>query len=113
MRGPFDHFMQKEIFEQPESIFNTMRGRVCLEQDKVILGGIKDFIPEIRRCRRLLLIGCGTSYHSAIATRYADYCKKRICDDMVGVVVVSAGAIVAVIVCHSCCYNVLVLIFFS
>lgn len=35
----------------------------------VTLGGIKDYIPEIKRCRRLMLIGCGTSYHSAIATR--------------------------------------------
>ncbi len=69
MRGPFDHFMQKEIHEQPESIFNTVRGRVCFEKKKVVLGGIKDFIPEIRRCRRLMLIGCGTSHHSALATR--------------------------------------------
>ena len=69
MKGNFSTFMQKEIFEQPESIVNTMRGRVSFEMETVILGGIKDFIPEIRRCRRLLLIGCGTSYHSAIATR--------------------------------------------
>lgn len=82
--------MQKEIFEQPESVVNTMRGRVNFETSHVILGGItvriiflqpietksllcffpfQDYIPEIRRCRRLMLIGCGTSYHSAIATR--------------------------------------------
>jgi len=46
-----------------------MRGRVNFEAESVILGGIKSFVPEIRRCRRLLLIGCGTSYHSGIATR--------------------------------------------
>merc|ERR1712179_536698 len=69
MKGNFSSFMQKEIFEQPESVVNTMRGRVNFEDEIVILGGIKDYIPEIRRCRRLLLIGCGTSYHSAIATR--------------------------------------------
>ena len=63
--------MQKEIFEQPESVINTMRGRVNFEDGTVILGGIKDYIPEIRRCRRLLLIGCGTSYHSIIAVRIA------------------------------------------
>merc|ERR1712235_209538 len=45
------------------------RGRINFEQKEVTLGGIKDYIPEIRRCRRLLLIGCGTSYHSAIASR--------------------------------------------
>lgn len=69
MKGNYSSFMQKEIFEQPESVVNTMRGRVNFDEEIVILGGIKDYIPEIRRCRRLLLIGCGTSYHSAIATR--------------------------------------------
>lgn len=69
MKGNYSSFMQKEIFEQPESVINTMRGRMNFESETVILGGIKDYIPEIKRCRRLLLIGCGTSYHSAIATR--------------------------------------------
>ncbi|XP_063217486.1 glutamine--fructose-6-phosphate aminotransferase [isomerizing] 2-like isoform X3 [Bacillus rossius redtenbacheri] len=69
MKGNYSSFMQKEIFEQPESVVNTMRGRVNFEDNSVILGGIKEYIPEVRRCRRLMLIGCGTSYHSAIATR--------------------------------------------
>lgn len=69
MKGNFSSFMQKEIFEQPESVINSMRGRVNFENGTVILGGIKDYLPEIRRCRRLLLIACGTSYHSVIATR--------------------------------------------
>jgi len=69
MKGNFSSFMQKEIFEQPESVVNTMRGRINYEQETVTLGGIKTFVPEIRRCRRLLMIGCGTSYHSAIASR--------------------------------------------
>jgi len=84
--------MQKEIFEQPESVVNSMRGRVNFETGKgmyvtcfvqcmyiwkckwqkkilllVILGGLKDHIPIIRRCRRLIFIACGTSYHSALA----------------------------------------------
>lgn len=69
MKGNYSSFMQKEIFEQPESVVNTMRGRVNFETNSVVLGGIKDYIPEVRRCRRLMLIGCGTSYHSAVATR--------------------------------------------
>uniref|UniRef100_A0A1B6D431 glutamine--fructose-6-phosphate transaminase (isomerizing) n=1 Tax=Clastoptera arizonana TaxID=38151 RepID=A0A1B6D431_9HEMI len=69
MKGNYSSFMQKEIFEQQESVINTMRGRLNFENNTVILGGIKDYIPEIRRCRRLMLIGCGTSYHSAVATR--------------------------------------------
>ncbi|CAD5218328.1 unnamed protein product [Bursaphelenchus okinawaensis] len=68
MRGDFKTFMQKEIFEQPESVVNTMRGRV-LPDGRVLLGGIQDFIPDIKRCRRLILIACGTSYNSAIACR--------------------------------------------
>lgn len=69
MKGNFSSFMQKEIFEQPESVVNTMRGRINYELEQVTLGGIKAYVSEIRRCRRLLMIGCGTSYHSAIACR--------------------------------------------
>eukprot|EP00795_Rhopilema_esculentum_P012953 gene12953-3713_t len=69
MKGSFSSFMQKEIFEQPESIFNTMRGRVNFETGKVTLGGLQSHMAYIRRCRRLIFIACGTSYHSAIATR--------------------------------------------
>ncbi|KAK2177478.1 hypothetical protein NP493_596g00005 [Ridgeia piscesae] len=69
MKGNYSSFMQKEIFEQPESTTNTMRGRVNFETGTVTLGGIKEYLQEIHRCRRLLFIACGTSYHSAIATR--------------------------------------------
>uniref|UniRef100_A0A8C1TBD9 glutamine--fructose-6-phosphate transaminase (isomerizing) n=1 Tax=Cyprinus carpio TaxID=7962 RepID=A0A8C1TBD9_CYPCA len=69
MKGNFSSFMQKEIFEQPESVVNTMRGRVNFENNTVILGGLKDHIKEIQRCRRLILIACGTSYHAGVATR--------------------------------------------
>ncbi|KAI6215268.1 Glutamine--fructose-6-phosphate transaminase [Aphelenchoides besseyi] len=68
MRGDFKTFMQKEIFEQPESVVNTMRGRV-LSNGQVVLGGIKEFVSDIKRCRRLIMIACGTSYNSAIACR--------------------------------------------
>ncbi|KAL6114423.1 glutamine--fructose-6-phosphate aminotransferase [isomerizing] 1 [Pungitius pungitius] len=69
MKGNFSSFMQKEIFEQPESVVNTMRGRINFENNTVILGGLKDHIKEIQRCRRLILIACGTSYHAGVATR--------------------------------------------
>ncbi|XP_044734803.1 glutamine--fructose-6-phosphate aminotransferase [isomerizing] 2-like [Chrysoperla carnea] len=69
MKGSYSYFMQKEIFEQPESVVNTMRGRLNFEDGTITLGGIKEYIPEIKRCRRLMLIACGTSYHSAVATR--------------------------------------------
>ncbi|XP_028315849.1 glutamine--fructose-6-phosphate aminotransferase [isomerizing] 2 [Gouania willdenowi] len=69
MKGNFDAFMQKEIFEQPESVVNTMRGRICFDTNNVVLGGLKDHLKEIKRCRRLIMIGCGTSFHAAVATR--------------------------------------------
>lgn len=69
MKGPYNHFMQKEIFEQPDSTFNTMRGRIDFNNNIVTLGGLKAWLPTIRRCRRIIMIACGTSYHSCLATR--------------------------------------------
>ncbi|KAM7533232.1 hypothetical protein Aperf_G00000119840 [Anoplocephala perfoliata] len=69
MKGHYDTFMQKEIFEQPESILNTMRGRVNFDDLSVVLGGINSHLVDIGRSRRLILIGCGTSYNAAIAVR--------------------------------------------
>ncbi|XP_072021589.1 glutamine--fructose-6-phosphate aminotransferase [isomerizing] 2-like isoform X2 [Amphiura filiformis] len=69
MKGSYSYFMQKEIFEQPDSVVNTMRGRVNFEDNLVTLGGLTEHMSEIRRSRRLLFIACGTSYHSALATR--------------------------------------------
>ena len=60
----------KDIKEQVDGIYNTMRGRVRFDKKgTVVLGGIRDFVSEIRRCRRVLLLGCGTSYHVGLATR--------------------------------------------
>ncbi|KAI8975662.1 glutamine-fructose-6-phosphate transaminase [Mycotypha africana] len=69
MKGSFDHFMQKEIYEQPESVVNTMRGRVNFENHEVTLGGLRGFTHIIRRARRIIFVACGTSYHSCLATR--------------------------------------------
>ena len=74
MKGSFKHFMQKEIHEQPESMVQTMRGRMvtCDEgktAERVFLGGMVNFVSTIRRSRRIILCGCGTSYNSAIAVR--------------------------------------------
>ena len=69
MKGRFDHFMQKEIFEQPESVVNAMRGRLNVENKTVTLGGLRQYITTIRRCRRLIFVACGTSFHSCMAVR--------------------------------------------
>lgn len=69
MKGNFSSFMQKEIFEQPESVVNTMAGRMLWDEERVVLGGLHTHIDDIRRSRRIIIIACGTSYHSAVATR--------------------------------------------
>jgi glucosamine--fructose-6-phosphate aminotransferase (isomerizing) len=69
MKGKFDHFMQKEIYEQPESVVNTMRGRVNFDEHRVTLGGLRQYLQIMRRGRRIVFCACGTSYHSALATR--------------------------------------------
>ncbi|KIJ49804.1 hypothetical protein M422DRAFT_246170 [Sphaerobolus stellatus SS14] len=69
MKGKFKHFMLKEIHEQPDSVVNTMCGRVNLDADTVNLGGLKAYLSTIRRGRRIVFCACGTSYHSAVATR--------------------------------------------
>ncbi|EOX96625.1 hypothetical protein QUC31_005658 [Theobroma cacao] len=72
-KGKYDHYMQKEIHEQPESLTTTMRGRLIrggsCKAKTVLLGGLKDHIKTIRRSRRIVFIGCGTSYNAALAAR--------------------------------------------
>ncbi|KAJ1565334.1 glutamine--fructose-6-phosphate transaminase (isomerizing) [Nowakowskiella sp. JEL0078] len=68
-KGAFAHFMQKEVCEQPESVVNTMRGRVSFDDHRVVLGGLRSQLANIRRSRRIIFSACGTSYHSCVATR--------------------------------------------
>lgn len=72
-KGKYEHYMQKEIHEQPESLTTTMRGRLIRSGSSkpktVLLGGLKDHLKTIRRSRRILVIGCGTSYNAALAAR--------------------------------------------
>src|SRR5690606_2652825 len=64
-KGRFDHFMLKEIYEQEESVLNTMRGRINFTNGEIKLGGLSNHIESINRCRRLVFIACGTSFHAA------------------------------------------------
>ncbi|KAH6814362.1 putative glucosamine-fructose-6-phosphate aminotransferase [Perilla frutescens var. frutescens] len=72
-KGKYEHYMQKEIHEQPESLTTTMRGRLIrggsCKSKSVLLGGLKDHLKTIRRSRRIVFIGCGTSYNAALAAR--------------------------------------------
>ncbi len=68
-KGSFGHFMQKEIYDQPESVINCMRGRVNFDDFSVTLGGLRSQLANIRRSRRIIFSACGTSFHSCIAVK--------------------------------------------
>ena len=65
-RGGYDHFMLKEIFEQPETVANTMRGRLILEDGTSKLGGINMSHDELMNIDQVIITACGTSWHSAL-----------------------------------------------
>ncbi len=69
-KGGFEHFMLKEIMEQPRTFRDCLRGRLKLEDSTIKLGGIRDYIDEIISAKRILIIACGTSYHAALIAKY-------------------------------------------
>ena len=69
-KGGFPHFMLKEIYEQPKSILDTMRGRINPENKEVKLGGILDFEKKIVNSRRIIIVACGTSWHAGLIGEY-------------------------------------------
>ncbi len=69
-KGGFDHFMLKEIFEQPRSIRDSMRGRLHADLGFVTLGGIHDYEQKILNADRIIMTACGTSWHAALVGEY-------------------------------------------
>ncbi len=68
--GGFAHFMQKEIFEQPKALRNTLRGRLETREGRVVLGGVARLDKELTRVRRVILTGQGTALHAAMIGEY-------------------------------------------
>ena len=68
--GDFAHYMLKEIFEQPESIRNAMRGRLSLDEATAVFGGLNLSPQQLRRTRRIVMTACGTSWHAALVGEY-------------------------------------------
>ena len=68
-KAGFDHFMLKEIFEQPKSIKSTLRGRIT-NKNKIKLSGFRDYENKILRASRITIIGCGTSWHAGLVASY-------------------------------------------
>jgi glucosamine--fructose-6-phosphate aminotransferase (isomerizing) len=69
-RGGFDHFMLKEIHEQPETIRDAMRGRLQVEEGNVKLGGLQNVVGKLLSARRIILTACGTSWHAGLVGKY-------------------------------------------
>lgn len=69
-KGGYEHFLLKEIMEQPESLMETLRGRVNLEEGTVRLGGPGLSEAELRKIKHLIIVGCGTAYHAGLLASY-------------------------------------------
>ena len=69
-KGGYDHFMLKEIYEQPRSILDSMRGRISVSKSKVALGGILDYEEKLISSKRLIFVACGTSWHAGLVGEY-------------------------------------------
>jgi len=69
-KGGFPHFMLKEIFEQPKSILDTLRGRIDPETKDIILGGLSDYEQKLANANRIIIVACGTSWHAGLLGEY-------------------------------------------
>ncbi len=69
-KGGFAHFMLKEIMEQPESVRNSMRGRIILEKGTAKLGGLEPVMDKLSKAKRIIISACGTSWHSGLVGEY-------------------------------------------
>lgn len=69
-KGGYDHFMLKEIHEQPRSIRDCMRGRMYPQQGFVQLGGLKEYQETLRQANRIIIVACGTSWHAGLVGEY-------------------------------------------
>ncbi len=76
-KGGYKHFMLKEIFEQPKSIQDALRGRLNAAKGDLALGGIRDYVNRIVSADRIIILACGTSWHAGLVAEYffEDWCR--------------------------------------
>lgn len=76
-KGGFEHFMLKEIFEQPKSISDCMRGRLDSRSGRLVLGGLREYLNKPVNADRILIIACGTSWHAGLVAEYffEEFCR--------------------------------------
>lgn len=75
-KGGYEHFMLKEIFEQPQTIFDSFRGRLDVEQAMLTLSGLDAIKDKLLQARRIIIVACGTSWHAGL---YAEYLIEELC----------------------------------
>lgn len=69
-KGGYDHFMLKEIYEQPRSVFDSMRGRLNSKTGHLKMGGIEEHETKFKNAKRILVVACGTSWHAGLVAEY-------------------------------------------
>lgn len=69
-KGGFEHFMLKEIYEQPKSIRDTLRGRMLVDEGIISMAGFQEFEAKFLNAKRFIIIGCGTSWHAGLVAEY-------------------------------------------
>lgn len=76
-KGGYEHFMLKEIFEQPKSISDCMRGRLDANEGRLVLGGIREYSNKLVSAERIIIVACGTSWHAGLVAEYffEEFCR--------------------------------------
>lgn len=76
-KGGFEHFMLKEIYEQPKSIKDCMRGRLNAEEGRLVIGGIREYANKLINSNRIVINACGTSWHAGLVSEYfiEEFCR--------------------------------------
>ena len=69
-KGGFDHFMLKEIFEQPKAIKDTLRGRLLSEEGVITLSSLREYENRFLKAKRIIIVACGTSWHAGLVAEY-------------------------------------------
>ncbi|PMD97144.1 glutamine--fructose-6-phosphate transaminase (isomerizing) [Siphonobacter sp. BAB-5405] len=69
-KGGYEHFMLKEIFEQPRSVKDCFRGRVNADEGHLVLGGLREYLDDIAKSQRIVIVACGTSWHAGLVAEY-------------------------------------------
>jgi glucosamine--fructose-6-phosphate aminotransferase (isomerizing) len=69
-KGGYEHFMLKEIFEQPHTIYDCLRGRLDITTGRILMSGVEQHIEQLKNANRIIMVACGTSWHAGLVAEY-------------------------------------------